>query len=164
MPAEGPPLQTNLAKLHEAVEKRDVPLFQSVFYSVTGTAPKKKAGQLNRAGKEEKEVFLPTVNPRDVDPDLLIKTIESAIKLSQWDTAKTVLGLFDSTNSPANQFQCRSLMCRAMLEFNDRHGFKGQALVDQVFVSISFLLKALEIALSQPRYSFLIHNLWTYWD
>jgi hypothetical protein len=155
MSIEAPHLQSNLAKLKVAVSEKNVALLQAVFHSITG---KVVDVEVLKAQQEKKD-FVPTMNPRDVSPELLIKTIESAIRLSRWNMATTTLSLFDTTNSPENQYKCRSLTCRALLEAQLAQGRKGQAFVDQIFVAITFLLQALTIALSQPRYSFLIHNL-----
>jgi DNA-binding phage protein len=156
MSIEAPHLQSNLAKLNVAVSEKNFALLQAVFHSITGE--RYEEVEVLKI-QQQKEDFVPTMNPRDVSPELLIKTIESAIRLSRWDMATTTLSLFDTTNSPENQYQCRSLTCRALLEAQLAQGRKGQAFVDQIFVAISFLLQALTIALSQPRYSFLIHNL-----
>lgn len=107
-------------------------------------------GEIDNA-KSLTELFSATIKNTDraldeLSPPAFVLFAETALQFELDDIAAECLRLFFQKNPPEDQFFCRSLFCRAVLESQarDQRKLKGHEFVAQTVKAVGYILNALD--------------------
>ena len=94
--------------------------------------------------------------------ELLVLAAEAGVSNELFDAvAQRACDQFFMDNPPQNQFYCRALFARALVEAWKARPLNGASAVRQLLHAVQFILQALDIALkpgNRPRYDFIVYN------
>lgn len=90
--------------------------------------------------------------------ELLVLCAESAVQVGRFDIAAQCVDKFFVRSPPANSMLCRAYFAKALIEGEVAKTLKGDESADQSLKAISYVMKGLDLALTDPRYHFLVFN------
>jgi len=148
-------LRTKSVSAEEVAEQQS-----RAFQTTDPTAPPRPPSPTRM--RIDKELMAAAVSAREVAPELIIATGETAALLNDWPTVWSCLSLFQASAPTLSQYLLRSLLLQSRAEAiraTDDRNMKGEELAHSILTALTHCSQVIHLLHNMPRHCYpLIHS------